>query len=39
VDLVLNEELKEDEAVEQQFVEAQAMQTDIREENVIEVEM
>ncbi len=31
------EELKEDEAMEQHFVEVQTMQKDAREENVVEV--
>jgi hypothetical protein len=39
VDLVFIEESKEDEVVEQQFVEAQTTQTNIGEENVIEVEV
>jgi hypothetical protein len=32
------EELEEDKAMEQHFVEAQKMQKDAREENVVEVE-
>ncbi len=39
MDLVYIEESKEDEVMEQQFVEAQAMQKDAKEEDVIEAKM
>jgi hypothetical protein len=39
MDLVFIEESKEDEVVKQQFVEAQAMWTNTRKENIIEVEV
>ncbi len=39
MDLVFIEESKEDKVVKQQSVEAQAMWTDTRKENVIEVEV
>jgi hypothetical protein len=39
VDLVFIEGSKEDEAMEQHFVEAKIMQTDVGEENVVEVEV
>ncbi len=33
------EESKEDEAMEQHFVEAQTLQTDVGEENIVEAEV
>jgi hypothetical protein len=36
---VFIEELKEDKAMEQHFIEAQTTQMDAREENVVEVEV
>ncbi len=39
IDLVFIEGLEEDETMEQHFVEAKIMQTDVGEENVVEVEV
>jgi hypothetical protein len=39
VDLVFIEELEEDEVVEQQFGEAQVVQTNIKEENVTKAKL
>ncbi len=39
VDMVFIEKLEEDEVVEQHFVEEQTMQTDAREDNVVEAKV
>jgi hypothetical protein len=39
IDPMFIEESKEDEAMEQHFVEAQTLQTDVGEENIVEAEV